>query len=620
MANGSGRSRNAATTRLTGRPRGSVTGNGVMIEPEILQSKTIPEMVRHRVRLTPDALSHETQVDGAWQGTTYGEFGQQIEHAALGFYALGLRHKDNIAIWGDTMPEWTVLDLGAMAVGANVSGVYQTTTPDNVVFILNDAKTKYLCVDCEERLQQALELLDQVPTVEKIVTWQPGPKPTDDRVLTMSELDAMGAQQKAQQPELYDQLIDGIDPDDLAMLIYTSGTTGKPKGVMLSHLNCLTQSQGVHDNDFMHPGDRLVSFLPMSHVAEHAAQFLGRVFGGLETVFCPDMQKIGEVIREKPPSLLLAVPRVYEKIHQRVVSQVESAPPNKQKLFRWAIDQGRAVADLKREGKPVPMGLSIKHAIADRLVLSKVRQAFGGEIRIMVSSAAPIDPEIIHFFSALGVIFLEAYGLSECGGACTANKPDANKIGTVGRAMKGFEVKTAEDGEVLVRGNGVFMGYLNRPDATAETKDDEGWLHTGDIGVIDEDGFLKITDRKKNLLITAGGKNVAPAHIETLIKRENIISQVVVIGDRKPYLTALITLNSEVVNDEGIDAETIEARVAKAVAEANEQLPRYEQVKKFQVLDDEFSVESGEMTPTMKVKRNVVMDRHKDAIAGMYTD
>lgn len=591
-----------------------------MIEESILQAKTLPEMFLARLRATPERLSHAQKRDGVWVETTYGELGKQVEHATLGFHALGLKSGDNVAIWGDTMAEWTVLDLGALTCGANVAGVYQTSTQEQVKFILTDASTKILCVDTKERLDKALQLRGDLPQVEKVISWADCEHPQDDWVMTMDQLLDKGKEIAANEADLYEKLATSHDADALAILIYTSGTTGTPKGVMLSHTNCLVQARGAVDNEFLREGDSMISFLPMSHVAEHAAQFMARVYAGLSTSFVPDMNQVGDALKERKPTLLVAVPRLYEKMRQKIMTTVESGSPTKQKLFGWALEIGDRVAKHKARKEAVPMALKVQHRLADKLVLSKVREAFGGRVRVMLSSAAPIDVETIEFFTALGVIFLEAYGLSECGGASHANTPTHNKIGTVGRAMGDCECRLAEDGEVLIRGSGVFMGYLNRPDATKECLDDDGWLHTGDIGEIDEEGFLKITDRKKNLIITAGGKNVAPAHAEMLVKREPVISQVVVVGDRKPYLTALVTLSQEVLDAEKLTKEQVHDRVQSAVDKANEELARYEQIKKYRILDSEFSIESGEMTPTMKIKRNVVMQNNEEVIAALYAE
>jgi len=589
-----------------------------MIEEAVTNSETIPEMFLQRVYSTPDAVAYEHKVNGQWQSVTYNDYGELVEKAALGFRKLGLEKGECVAILGDTEPEWTILDLGAMAAGGHVAGIYQTSTPEQGVYILNDSSSKFLCVDKPERLNNYLELRDQFPGVRKIVLWS-GEKPEGvEGLITYEELLALGEEGAKETANAYEEMVAEVTADMYATLVYTSGTTGLPKGVILTHRNCMTNCKKLFEIGLIESTDSMIAFLPMSHVAEHTSQFLGRLLGGMRAYFCPDMTKVGEVVKEKQPTILIAVPRVYEKVYQRITAAVSEAPPRKQQMFHWAISQGHQVAKLKEEGKSIPAALLIKHKLADKLVLSKVRQQLGGKMRLMGCAAAPIDVEVIDFFMAIGIIFLEAYGLSECGGASHCNRPDAYRVGTVGRPVDGTECVLAEDGEVLIRSEAVFKGYLNKPEETAEMLDDEGWLHTGDIGEIDAEGFLKITDRKKNLIITAGGKNVAPAGIELLLKRESIISQAVVLGDRKPYLIALLTLNPD--NIANLSEDQVRERVEKVIDEANTKLARYEQVKKYRILDREFSVESGEMTPTMKIKRNVVSKNWNDLVEEIYSE
>lgn len=582
------------------------------------EAATIPELFHLRVQHTPEAVAYEYKKDGTWVAVTYAEYGRLVREAAAGFYALGVRRGDAVAIWGETTPEWTILDLGAMTAGAHVAGIYQTSTIEQATHILNNAQATWLCVDTPERLEKGLEIAPNTPTLRGILYWGEG-DPAHDDVITYASLFDRGREVLAQQPDLYERMVAAVSPEDMAVLIYTSGTTGLPKGVMLTHENCMTNAKRLFESEIVEEGDSMIAFLPMSHVAEHTSQFLGRILGGLTAYFCPDYSKLGEVLTEKKPTILIGVPRVFEKIYHRVMTGVRAAPKAKQRLFFWALDIGHQVAKCKEFQRPIPTTLAVKHALADRLVLSKIREALGGRLRIIGCAAAPIDVKIIDFFMASGILFLEAYGLSECGGASHCNRPSAYRVGTVGKPVPGCECKIAEDGEILLRSPAVFRGYLGMPEETREVLDEDGWLHTGDIGEVDADGFLRITDRKKNLIITAGGKNVAPAPIETLIKRDPIVNQVVVLGDRKPYLVALVTVSHDYVQSQGLTQEEVRARVAHAVAEANKHLARFEQVKRFAVLEREFSVDSGEMTPTLKIKRNVVAKHYADIIESLYT-
>lgn len=588
-----------------------------MVERTVMESDTVTEMFHQRTVCTPDLIAYEYVRGEEWVPVTFNEYGKQVEYASLGFERFGVGHKDCVAIWGDTMPEWTIAALGAMGAGAHVAGIYQTSTVEQAAYILNDSKSRILVVDRLSRLQGLEVFREQLPHLQEVVVWCDRPD-GDWAKHYLADVMEQGRQAAAANRSAYETLRAQVKPEDFAVLVYTSGTTGMPKGVILTHHNCMSNAKNLFSEELYQPGDSVVAFLPMSHVAEFTA-FLGRILGALTAYFCPDFAKVPQAFKDKKPTIIVAVPRVYEKVHKRIVTAVQASPERRRKLFEWAWGLGDQVARLRAEGKAIPLPLYAKHKFADRLVLSKVREQLGGRVRVMITAAAPIDQQIIHFFNGVGILMLEAYGLSESCGASHINLPDAYKVGTVGKAIEGLECIIAEDGEILMRGATIFSGYLNRPEDTAEMLDADGWLHTGDIGEIDAEGFLRITDRKKNLIITAGGKNVAPAGIELLIKREPVVSQVVVLGDRKPYLIAVITVAQDFMLQQEIDADTVRARIEQVIKDANKQLPRYEQVKKFHIVfDREFSVESGEMTPTMKIKRNVVAKNFAEVMEDLY--
>ncbi len=589
-----------------------------MSEETLSSSRTVSELFCRRVAQSPERTAYECKEGDTWQAVSYGTYGKRVAEATLGLSELGVRRGTCVAIWGDTMPEWTILDLGAMAAGGHVAGIYQSTADEQAVYILNDTQASVLCVDTPERLAQALALAGQTPSVTHYILWS-GAAPDDGRVIPMTTLLERGAALAAEDPSRYDALWQAVQPEDYAVLIYTSGTTGNPKGVVLSHGNCVANAINVVDTQQeTTEEDTMIAFLPMSHVAEHTCSFMGRIYSGMNAYFCPDMTQVGVVMKEKSPTVLVAVPRVYEKIYHRVLDAVAQAPAGKQRLFRWAMGVGGEMARKQVEQQVAGPWLRARHWVADRLVLSKVRAQLGGRLRAVTSGAAPIDDEIVEFFLALGILFCESYGLSEYGGCSHISARHALRVGTVGKAVNHCEVRIAEDGEVLMRSPSVFQGYLNNEKATRDVLDNDGWLYTGDIGEIDDDGFLKITDRKKNLIITAGGKNVAPSNIELLIKRESLIGEVVIVGDRKPYLVALITLSPEMLEQNDFSDEEIQARVSQAIDNANLQLARYEQVKRYHILDGNFTVEGGEMTPTMKIKRNVVLSNNETVIADLY--
>lgn len=583
-------------------------------------AQTVCELMVRRAAASADKTACQFKRGGRWESTTYGEYGRLVREAALGLMSLGAEPGTRMSVWGDTSPEWTILDLATMAIGGATAGIYQTNTPDQGAYIINDSNSRIVAVDGLERLEKAMAVREKSPQVQFYVTWGEG---ADDStgIYSFSSLLERGRQYAAENPTAYEDAVANVQPDDTAVIIYTSGTTGPPKGAALSHSNCLFTARMVSTSFEMAPEGSSMAFLPMSHVAEHVVSFVTRIYVGTTGYFAPDVKKIADNVKECGPTIFSGVPRVFEKVYAAVMSKAESSPPLRQKLFHWALEQGKEVA--KRtigKDEPIPPGLAIRHKVADKLVLSKIREALGGKVKFIGCGAAPIDINVIEFFNACGIPFYEVYGMTECSGISHMNLRGVGqyKAGTVGRVVMETECRIAEDGEILVRGPGVFQGYLNKPEATAETVDSEGWLHTGDVGVEDEDGFLTITDRKKNLLITAGGKNVAPSNIELLVNRDPVISQVVVVGDRKPYLVALVTLSAEEMEKSGISRADGEKRVKAAVDQANAELARYEQIKYYTILDSEFTVEDGEMTPTLKLKRNVIIEHYGDVIAGMY--
>lgn len=591
----------------------------MVIDPRISKAKSVAELFLGRVEKTPDLIAYEYQDQaGEWQGVTYTEYARQVRQAALGLHRFGIQKDSCVAVWGDTMPEWTILDLATVSLGAHVAGIYQTSTADQAAYIINDSGATVLCADTYARIETILPLRDQIPHVKKFIVWSGAAPEHDPNVTTLARLLEEGAAADAEQPHLYEEMLKGVNPETYAILVYTSGTTGPPKGVVLTNDNCVSVAVNACEHAaFFTEEDSTIAYLPMSHVAEYMS-FLTRMICGVKAVFCPNFAKLGEALKSRQPTVLVGVPRVYEKVHQKIMGAVEASPPVRRKLFQWAYDTGAQVVRLKEANKPVPSALSVQHALADRLVHSKIRAQLGGRVRLMFTAAAPIDPKIVEFFMAFGMTMLEAYGLSETAGASHVNLPDDFRLGTVGKPIKGTEQRIAEDGEILLRSAAIFRGYLNQPEATAEVLDPDGWFHTGDIGEIDPDGFLRITDRKKNLLITAGGKNVAPANIETLLKREPLVSQALVVGDRQPFLTALITLNPDA--KQGLSDEDIQARLDKVVDETNEQIARYEQIKKYRIVPREFTIEDEEMTPTMKLKRRVILQNWNHLVEEMYSD
>ncbi len=604
-----------------------------MVSESIRQSRTIAEVFVKRVAESADAVAYEAEVNGAWVATTWREYGDLVKHAALGLLSIGVQRGERIAVWGDTTPEWTILDLAVMSLGGCTAGIYQTNTPEQAAYIINDSRSVLVASDHPGRLESSRAVLHTTPSVRHLLAWGPATAHAGDDAITFDGLLSRGRAYAADHPRAFEESVAALSPDATAVLVYTSGTTGPPKGARLSHKNCLFCCRGCHERLALTNTSSNVAFLPLSHVAEHVVGFLNRIYSGGKAYFMPEMTRFVEVAKLKQPTVMGAVPRLYEKIYSAIQEKVKQAPKKRQALFHWAIRTGSEAAAYRMQGLPVPKTKAAKLKIADRLVLSKLRALLGGRVQFMICGAAPISKDIIDFWNAVGIPFYEVYGMTESTGISHMNYLGKYKAGTVGTTIPGYECKIAADGEILVRGEGVFQGYLNMPEATAEAIDSEGWLHTGDIGEMDSDGFLRITDRKKNLIVTAGGKNVAPANIELLVTREPIISQVVVVGDRRHFLTALITLSTEELTKmqqsgqfdghsvaEIVASDAVQVRVRDAVDRANRELARYENIRKFHVLDREFTIETGEMTPTMKLKRKVILQNHADLIESFYEE
>ena len=596
----------------------------------IASSKTVNELFLNRIKESGTELAYEIQVDGEWIADTWEEYGELVKAFTLGLVAIGIEPNSRAAVWGDTCPEWTIADLAIMALSGCAAGIYQTNTPDQAAYIINDSSSSVVIVDTPDRLDKALSIQAKTPNVKQYIVWS-GEAPEQDNIHHFDSILELGRAYEKEHPDTYMDLVNAVTPDTTGVLVYTSGTTGPPKGACLSHTNCIVLSKALHARFGERHDQSALAFLPMSHVAENVVGFIGRLYNGTTGIFCADMAQFAELMRIKKPTQLGGVPRLFEKIYTAVQEQLDALPPGKRKLINWGLSVGDKASNYRMKKQSLPFFLSMKHKVADALVLSKLRMAMGGRAEYIICGSAPMANHIIAFFQSIGIPFYEVYGLTESAGISHMNSDGQYKRGTVGTVLDGYECKFAEDGEILLRGEGIFQGYLNKPEATAEAIDPDGWLHTGDIGEVDAEGFLRITDRKKNLIITAGGKNVAPSNIELLICRELLVAHVVVIGERRNYLTALITLSTETLNalkdteefsgmsiDEIRESETVKNRIDQAVAQANEELARYENIRKFTVLPNEFTVEDGELTPTMKIKRKVITERYADEIEAFY--
>lgn len=592
------------------------------------QSDTLVQMFRERITASGNSECYRTKSDGAWVSTTWRGFADSVQHVGAGLLELGNQRGDSIAILGATQPPWCIADMGAICIGARTVGVYPTLMRDQMAFIMNDADCKVLFID-GEYLAPCLPLLDEVDTLEQIVVWEPqGPCP-DARVMSMDAFVAKGVAHLAKNPDCVTEAEARIEREDTALIVYTSGTTGQPKGVPLSHGNILS-SLAVAEPlmDPMEPEDITLSFLPMAHVGEHVPGFFGRMNIGLATAYATNYDTVLDELAEIRPTYFGAVPRIFEKMYGRIHEEVGKANPRRQAIFFWAKALACRRARAEQGGAPLSLKDRLLLPLADKLIYRRIRGVFGGRVKGFITGSAPIHIDILEFFFGIGMRILELYGLSEATAISFANTMDDIKLGTVGKALPGLEYRLDTDGELLLKGPMVFGGYLNVDADKDNTFTEDGFLRTGDIGEIDADGYLRITDRKKNLIKTAGGKYVIPARIEQLIKSEPLVSQVYVHGDKRPYVVALVTLDERetprVAKELGVsEAELSEhtevlRRIGVAFDLANTQLASFEQVKYHAVLAADFSIEEGTLTPTMKLKRRRIVERYGARIDAMY--
>ena len=578
---------------------------------------TIPRRVLRQAAEQPSTIAYQTKIDGRWQPTTWRTYVEQIRTAARALIALGVPAGGRISILGFNRPEWVILDHAAMMAGCAPAGIYTTCSPEEVAYIIHHSESSVVLVENSAQLAKIKAQRANLPRLEWIVMMNgPGATgATGSDVLTWG--DFLAKAENLPDTEL-DQRIDKIEQDALATLIYTSGTTGPPKAVMLSHRNLAWTANLLCDIAGWPTGGVSLSYLPLSHVAEQMATVHVPATAGSTVYFAESIEKLADNLKETRPTAFFGVPRIWEKLHAGLAAKLGEATGVKKQLATWARRVCSRVNAHRNRGEPIPKVLELQYRLAVKLVISKVKAALGFDRALQLySGAAPIAPAVLEFLASLDIQIMEIYGQSEDCGPTSCNLPGKTKIGTVGPVLPGIEVKIAEDGEILVRGPHVFLGYLKEPEATAEVLVD-GWLCTGDLGTFDNEGFLSITGRKKEIIITAGGKNIAPKNIEALLKGSPLVSEAVVIGDRRKYLTALITLDEAATKSIGSDE--IRAQIQRTIDAANETLARVEQIKKFAILLDQFGIASGELTPTLKIKRKVVAQKFAREIEQMYVD
>jgi long-chain acyl-CoA synthetase len=592
---------------------------------------TLAKMFWNRVERSGDQPAQQAKRNGAWTTTTWKEVGQSVRELASGLIALGRKKGDAIGILSASRAEWVQADFAVFSVGGVTIPIYPSYPPDLIQYIVNDAGVRTLFVEDATQLAKVLEVQGKMEGLEQVILIQPGAGATSGpRVQTWEQVRQLGRDSLERVRAELDARIASGRPDDTATIVYTSGTTGPPKGVVQTHGNHMSALDSAAQTTRIAEGDVHLLFLPLAHSFARLESFIG-IHRGLLTAFAENIDKLRDNLPEVRPHFICSVPRVFEKVYAGVLAKADAGSPLKKKIFGWAVGVGKEVSRLKQAGKPVPGGLALKAKIAHALVFSKMHAALGGRLRFAVSGGAPLSREIAEFFHAAGILILEGYGLTETCPVLTNNREDRFKFGSVGLPLPSVEVKIAPDGEILGRGGNIAKGYFKKPDATAEVFLADGWFATGDIGRFDEDGFLFITDRKKDLIVTAGGMNIAPQNIENLLKGDPFISQVMVYGDRRPFPVALITLNPEELAKFAasqslptIDSAALCAhpkvveRVSRIVEERNGELQSYAKVKKFTILAADFTVENGLLTPTLKVKRKVIREQYQSAIDQLY--
>ncbi len=586
------------------------------------KSATLADLLPRAAQLYGSAPAVRFKQDDKWVDRSFDEVLEIVRSLSLGLIALGVEKGDKVSILGNTRPEWTYFDFAALSAGAVVVPIYQTNSPEECQYVLENSDAKIVVVEDDEQMEKIRAVRERLPLLEQVVRMTG----SSEDAISLEDLAAKGA---AGDVSDWEARWGAVTSEDICTFIYTSGTTGPPKGCIISHGNYRAMLDMVNENSVIEDEDVSYLYLPLAHSFALLIQLGSFDLGATLAYWERDPLKILPNLAELKPTYFPSVPRIFEKIYTAATSGMEKEGGLKKAIFDWSIRVGKKMRETERSGRKPGFLLRKQFKFADEKVLSKIRGLFGGQLRLAVSGAAPINPEILRFFDAAGVLVLEGWGMTETSTAATISTPEDFKIGTIGKPFPGCEVKIAEDGEILVKGPNVFQGYYKNEEATRETIVD-GWLHTGDIGEIDADGFIKITGRKKDIIITAGGKNITPANLENEIKQHPLVSQCVVVGDRKPYLVALVTLDPEdavaYAKEHSLpeDPEQLAANpeVRKAiedhVAQINKKFARVEQVKKIAILPRDLTQETGELTPTLKVKRAVVASKHEQEIEALY--
>ena len=617
---------NTSPENLTSRQRSPI-GRGEPLTTN--EPKTLPELFLRSVTQynLPDALNYKTGDE--WKPISSADMVEQAENIALGLYSLGLRKGDRAAILAPNSPEWTLADAGCQFAGVVDVPIYTTLAPDTVRYIIDDSAARVIFLQSRETYERLMPVLAKCGSVEKFVLFETGVT-TDEQVLSFTDLEQAGADLRLKQPGLSQELRDAVDATDVATLIYTSGTTGEPKGVILTHANLISNVIDASEKFLFTGVDISLSVLPLSHVFERTGMYV-YIMCGMRVFYAESIDRVPDNLKDVRPTIFIGVPRIFEKVFERARLKAVQAGRINELIFDWAIDVAKEFAALKESGQPIPMALTAKHGVADRVVFSKLREFFGGRLRFCITGGAALPDEIYLIFTGAGISIMQGYGLTETSPVVSSNNPSAFRVGTVGKPIRNVQVRIAKDGEIEVTGPGVMTGYYHKEEATREAFTEDGWFKTGDIGKVDGDGFLQITDRKKELFKTSGGKYIAPAPIEQLIRASRFVNQAVLVGNERKFPSALIVPNFEMLesyaNLKGLDIKTPQEFCSnprildlfeRQIEAMTPGLAKFEKVKKFALLEHELTVENGELTPTLKVKRRIVDERYKDIIDQLY--
>jgi len=594
---------------------------------------TVPLLFWRRVHEWADRTAMREKEFGIWKDISWGTYGEKAKYVGLGLLRLGLEKGDRVAIISENNPEWLFSDMGILAAGGVTVGIYPTDSPEQVEYVVGHSGSRFYIAEDEEQLDKILQVRENISHLGKIIVMDmEGLRHfKDPMVMSFDELLALGKEEDQQEPELFERLIRGPRPGDLAILIYTSGTTGPPKGAMISHQNILSVMEMANEVNPGFEDDEILSFLPLCHIAQRTVSVFNPLQVPFIVNFVEELDTVPENIREVSPTVFFAVPRIWEKFYSGLVLRMRDSSRVEKLAFKWALNIGKRVSDHRLSQSEPPLYLNLLFKLADWTVLKNLKKSVGlDRARYLLSGAAPISPDLLKFYHSLGLDMREVYGQTENCGPTSIHYENDVKFGTVGRALPRAQIKIAEDGEILLKGPHIFMGYFNDPEKTEETIVD-GWLHTGDVGELDEDGHLIILDRKKDIIITSGGKNITPSEIENQLKFNPYINDAVVIGDGRKYLTALIMIDDENVMEYAQEnrvpfttyasltrAPEVIKLVQREVDTVNKKFARVETIKKFRLIDIKLTEDDDEITPTMKLKRKFVNEKFKDAIESMY--